>query len=93
MTHKHWNKMRIEFNMNPLTIDEIFNILSDYQIEGDNLEHITISYEFSQKVMDDLVKKYPTLPYALYHHHFISDFDPIHIDAEWWVGYDPLVLK
>lgn len=88
MTQRQWNKMRIKFNENPLTIDEIFNMLSDYRIEGDILEH---SYEFSQKVMDDLVKKYPTLPYAL-HHHFISDFDPIHIDAEWVIFYDPSTL-
>ena len=90
MTQRQWDKMRIKFNENPLTIDEILNTLSDYRLEDDILEH---SYEFSQKVMDDLVKKYPPLPYALYHHHFISDFDPIHIDAEWWVGYDPSVLK
>ena len=90
MTQRQWNKMRIEFNSNPLTIDEIFNALSDYRIEGDKLEH---SYEFSQKVMDCLAKKYPTLPYALYHHHFIFDYDPRHIDTEWWIGYDPSVLK
>ena len=90
MTQRQWDKMRIKFNEYPLTIDEIFNMLSDYRLEDDILEH---SYEFSQKVMDDLVKKYPILPYALYHHHFITDFDPIHIDAEWWIGYDPSVLK
>lgn len=90
MTHKQWNKMRIKFNENPLTIDEIFNMLSGYRLEDDILEH---SYEFSQKVMDDLVKKHPTLPYALYHHHFITNFDPRHINTEWWVGYDPSFLK
>ena len=90
MTHKQWNKMRIEFNSNPLTVGEILNALSNYRIEGDNLEY---SYEFSQKAMDCLIKKYPSLPYALCHHPFISDFDPIHIGAEWWVGYDPSVLK
>ena len=90
MTHKHWNKMRIKFNENPLTIDEIFNILFDYRLEDEILEH---SYEFSQNVMDCLIKKYPTLPYALYYHHFISDYDSGHIGAEWWVGYDPSVLK
>lgn len=90
MTHKQWNKMRIEFNSNPLTVGEILNALSNYQIEGDNLEY---SYEFSQKDMDCLIKKYPTLPYAIYHHHFISDYDSRRIDAEWWVGYDPSVLK
>ena len=90
MTQRQWNKMRIEFNSNPLTIDEIFNALSDYRIEGDKLEH---SYEFSQKVMDCLTQKYPTLPYALYHHHFIFDYDPKYIDTEWWIGYDPSVLK
>lgn len=90
MTQRQWNKMRIKFNENPLTIDEIFNMLSDYRIEGDILWH---SYEFSQEVMDDLLKKYPTLPYALYHHHFITDFDPRHIGTEWWIGYDPSVLK
>ena len=90
MTPKQWNKMRIEFDLNPLTVAEILNALSNYRIEGDNLEH---SYEFSQKVMDDLVKKYPTLPYALYHHHFISDYDFRQIGTEWWIGYDPSALK
>ena len=90
MTQRQWNKMRVKFNEDPLTIDEIFNILSDYRLEDGILEH---SYEFSQEVMDDLVKKYPTLPYSLYHHHFITDFDPRHIGAECWVGYDPSVLK
>ena len=90
MTHKQWNKMRNEFNANPLTVDEILNALSDYRIEGGILEH---SYEFSQGVMDDLVKKYPTLPYSLYNHHFITDFDPRYIGAECWIGYDPSVLK
>ena len=90
MTHKQWNKMRNEFNANPLTVDEILNALSNYRIEGDNLEY---SYEFSQNAMDCLIKKYPTLPYAIYHHHFISDYDSRHIGAEWWVGYDPSVLK
>ena len=90
MTHKQWNKMRIEFDSKPLTIDEIFNMLSDYRLEDDILEH---SYEFSQKVMDDLVKKYPTLPYAIHHHHFISDYDSRRIGAEWWIGYDTSVLK
>lgn len=88
MTHKQWNKMRNEFNANHLTVDEILNALSDYRVEGDILEH---SYEFSQEAMDCLAKKYPTLPYALYHHHFISDYDPRHIGTEWWVGYDPSV--
>ena len=90
MTHKQWNKMRNEFNANPLTVGEILNALSDYRIEGDNLEH---SYEFSQKAMDCLIKKYPSLPYAIYHHHFISDYDSRRIGAEWWIGYDPSVLK
>ena len=90
MTQRQWDKMRIKFDENPLTIDEIFNMLSNYRIEGDNLEY---SYEFSQKAMDDLVKKYPTLPYAIYHHHFISDYDSRRIGNEWWVGYDPSVLK
>ena len=90
MTQRQWNKMRIKFNENPLTIDEIFNILSDYRVEDEILEH---SYEFSQNVMDCLTKTYPTLPYALYHHRFITDFDPVHIDAEWWVGYGPSFLK
>ena len=90
MTHKQWNKMRIEFNSNPLMVDEILNALSDYRIEGDNLEY---SYEFSQEVMDCLIEKYPTLPYALYHHHFISDYDSRRIGAECWIGYDPSVLK
>ena len=90
MTRKQWNKMRNEFNANPLTVDEILNTLSDYRIEGDILEH---SYEFSQNAMDCLIKKYPTLPYAIYYHHFISDFDPRHIGTEWWIGYDPSVLK
>ena len=90
MTQRQWDKMRIKFNENPLTIDEIFNILSDYRVEDEILEH---SYEFSQEVMDDLVKKYPTLLYAIYYHHFISDYDSRHIGVEWWVGYDPSVLK
>ena len=90
MTHKQWNEMRIEFNSNPLTIDDIFNILSDYRIEDDKLEH---SYEFSQGVMDGLIEKHPTLLYALYHHRFIIDFDPRHIGAEWWIGYNPSALK
>ena len=88
MTHKQWNKMRIEFNANPLTVAEILNALSDYRIEGDILEH---SYEFSQEDMDRLIEKYPTLLYALYHHHFIIDFDPRHIGNEWWIGYAPVV--
>lgn len=88
MTHKQWNKMRIEFNSNPLTVGEILNALSNYRIEGDILEH---SYEFSQKVMDSLIEKYPTLCYALYHHHFIIDFDTRHIGTECWIGYDPSV--
>ena len=90
MTHKQWNKMRIEFDSNPLTVAEILNALSDYRIEGDILEH---SYEFSQGVMDGLIEKHPTLLYALYYHHFIIDFDPRHIGAEWWIGYNPSVLK
>ena len=88
MTHKQWNKMRIEFNSNPLTVGEILNALSDYRIEGDNLE---CSYEFSQEIMDRLIEKYPTLPYAICHHHFISDYDSKRIGAEWWIGYDPSV--
>ena len=90
MTHKQWNKMRNEFNANPLTFDEILNALSDYRLEGDNLEY---SYEFSQNAMDSLIEKYPTLIYSLYHHHFITDFDPRHINNEWWIGYDPSFLK
>ena len=90
MTHRQWNEMRIEFNSNPLTVAEILNALSNYRIEGDNLEH---SFEFSQKAMDSLIKKYPTLPYSLHHHHFISDYDPRHTGNEWWVGYDPSFLK
>ena len=90
MTHKQLNKMRIEFDANSLTVVEILNTLSDYRIEGDILEH---SYEFSQEVMDRLIEKYPTLLYSLYHHHFIIDFDPRHIGAEWWIGYNPSVLK
>ena len=90
MTRKQLNKMRIEFNANPLTVAEILNALSDYRIEGDILEH---SYEFSQGVMDGLIEKHPTLLYALYYHHFIIDFDPRHIGAEWWIGYNSSVLK
>ena len=90
MTRKQLNKMRIEFNANPLTVAEILNALSDYRIEGDILEH---SYEFSQGVMDGLIEKHPTLLYALYYHHFIIDFDPRHIGAEWWIGYNPSFLK
>ena len=90
MTQRQWNKMRIEFNSNPLTVGEILNALSDYRIEGGVLEH---SYEFSQEVMDRLMEKHPTLLYALYHHRFIIDFDPRHIGAEWWIGYNPSVLK
>ena len=90
MTHKQWNEMRNEFNANPLTVAEILNALSDYRIEGDILEH---SYEFSQGVMDGLIEKHPTLLYSLYYHHFISDYDPRHIGAEWWIGYNPSVLK
>lgn len=90
MTHKQWNEMGIAFNANPLTVNDILNILSDYRIEGDILEH---SYEFSKKIMDCLKEKYPTLLYALYHHHFISDYDPRHIGTEWWIGLDTSIIQ
>jgi hypothetical protein len=87
MTLEQWNEIERAFNAKPLTIDEILNALSDYR-EYNNSK-IKYSYEFGQKVWNELKEKYPTLPYALNYHHFIADYEPREVGNEWWVAYDP----